>query len=145
MLCKHNSKCQDSASSAELCQIRRRVRSMDVHTVCPFCVFGVVTLRWRALGVTFVTLLFFPLPSFKDWPSLSSRSGSYSPHSWKVQVHSPRPFHSHFDCSQLRIFCLVHLVALFGPVRGTSPFLDCSLSCSLSYAVFSFSECFRFD
>ena len=66
---------------------------------CPVC-----PLEWWhfcCVFILFVTLLFFfPLPSFKDWPSLSSRSGSYSPHSWKVQVYFLHLLLSYLDCDQ---------------------------------------------
>ena len=89
---KDNSKCLDSLAGS--CQ----TPGYDVFLLgvsCPVCVL----IWWRALGVR-VTLLFFPLPSFKDWPSLSSRSGSYSPHSWKVQVYTVHAcLSSHSHCS----------------------------------------------
>lgn len=43
--------------------------------------FWLLYLMWSVL----YCIVCFP-PWSKDWPSISPRSGSYSPHSWKVQV-----------------------------------------------------------
>lgn len=87
-----------SAKTAHQAAVKSMVMSIS-WTFLSSLSSGVVTFLLCLHPVCY-TVVFFPLPSFKDWPSLSSRSGSYSPHSWKVQVYFLHLLLSYLDCDQ---------------------------------------------
>lgn len=74
---------------------------------CTLCILNICALSFLYQSEHCFTSL-----CSKDWPSLSSRSGSYSPQSWKVQVSNPYKvslspsgclvmhlYYSHFSCT----------------------------------------------